>query len=112
MRVVFSRLAIQRSLYLLLQVGSLLKPQVIKILQCAPHRERVFNFFGSQVMEFDTLADDVGQSLLKSEGPILECRDTISKHLLQSSSAVANATKYEVVDAQEVESYIPPAGLA
>src|SRR5262249_53346066 len=111
MRVVFTRLAIHRFLYLRLQVGTLLKAQFIKILQCALHRDRVFDLFDSQVMELDTFADDVGQSFLESEWPILECRDTISKHLLQSSSAVANATKYEVVDAQELEGDIPPAGL-
>src|SRR5215213_895894 len=111
MRVVLTRLAIERSLYLLLQVGILLKAQFIKILQCASHRDRVFDLFDSQVMELDTFADDVGQSLLESEWSVLECCDTISKHLLQSSSAVANATKYKVVDAQEVKGDIPQGGL-
>jgi hypothetical protein len=112
MPVVFTRLAIHRFLYLLSQAGTLLKSQFIKVLQCAPHRDRVFDLFDSQVMELDTLADDVRQPLLESEWPKLECRDTISQHLLQSSSTVANAPKYEMVDAQELEGDIPFGGLA
>src|SRR6185369_6157595 len=112
MRVVFTRLAIQRFLYLLLQVGIFLEAQLIKVLQCPLHRDRVFDLFDSQVMKLDTLADDVRQSLFESEWSILERRYTISKHLLQSSSAMADAAKYEVVDAQELEGDIPPVGLA
>jgi hypothetical protein len=59
-----------------------------------------------------TLTDDVRQSLFESEWSILECRDPIGKHLLQSRSAVANTTKDEVIDAQELERDIPPRGLA
>src|SRR6185436_13837790 len=64
------------------------------------------------MMELDTLPDDVGQSLLESEWSILECRDTISQHFLEASGAMTDATKYEVVDAQELEGDIPPGSLA
>jgi hypothetical protein len=88
------------------------RAQLIKVLQCPRHRDRVFDLSRSQVMELDTLADDVGQSLFESEWSILERRYTIGKHLLQSCSAMANATKYEVVDAQKLEGDIPPIDLA
>ena len=63
-------------------------------------------------MELDTFTDDVSQSLFESEWSILERRYTISKHLLQSSSAMTDPTKYKVVDTQELEGDIPPVGLA
>src|SRR5919206_1213452 len=103
MRIVLARLAIQRFIDLLLQIGILIYTQFIKVLQCSLRLNTCVDLFSCQVMKFHTLPHHVGQSFLESEWSIHQCCDTISKHLLQSSSAIANATKYEVIDAQEVK---------